>query len=205
MVYSGRIGTSKRPRGGSRAERSGLGFGRGRARCVTGQIGTRGVRPASMVDMNESLILKNGLPWRVGIVPSARRTSVSRQRAGLARINPLASSGKMVVMREQSIMQRVQLEASRRGYRLFRNNVGCLPDARGVPVRYGLCPGSSDLIGWRPLTITPDMVGHTVAQFVAVEVKGPAGKATPEQLRFLDAVTSAGGVALIARGEGQLP
>lgn len=108
-------------------------------------------------------------------------------------------------MREQSIMQRVQLEASRKGWRVFRNNVGVLPDRRGVPVRYGLCPGSSDLIGWRELVITPDMVGHTVAQFVAVEVKGPTGKATPKQMKFLEAVARSGGVAVIARGEGALP
>ena len=108
-------------------------------------------------------------------------------------------------MRETSILQRVQLDASRRGYRLFRNNVGQLLDARGVPVRYGLCPGSSDLIGWRELVITPDMVGHTVAQFVAVEVKTPTGKPTPQQMRFLEPVASAGGVAVIARGEGALP
>lgn len=102
-------------------------------------------------------------------------------------------------------MQRVQLEATRKGWRVFRNNVGQLLDARGVPVRYGLCPGSSDLIGWRELVITPEMVGQTVAQFVAVEVKTPTGKATPQQMQFLDAVERAGGVAVIARGEGALP
>lgn len=108
-------------------------------------------------------------------------------------------------MREQSILQRVQLDASRRGYRLFRNNVGQLLDGRGVPVRYGLCPGSSDLIGWRELVITADMVGHTVAQFVAVEVKTPTGKATAQQMQFLESVAASGGVAVIARGEGALP
>lgn len=108
-------------------------------------------------------------------------------------------------MRESSILQRVQLDASRRGYRLFRNNVGQLLDARGVPVRYGLCPGSSDLIGWRELVITADMVGHTVAQFVAVEVKTATGKPTPQQMRFLESVAASGGVAVVARGEGSLP
>lgn len=108
-------------------------------------------------------------------------------------------------MREAAIMQRVQLEASRKGWRVFRNNVGQLLDARGVPVRYGLCPGSSDLIGWRELVITPEMVGGTVAQFVAVEVKTPTGKATAQQIQFLEAVARAGGVAVIARGEGALP
>lgn len=108
-------------------------------------------------------------------------------------------------MREQSIMQRVQLDASRNGYTLFRNNVGQLLDGRGVPIRYGLCPGSSDLIGWRPLTITADMLGATVAQFVAVEVKTPTGKPTAQQIQFLESVAQAGGVAVIARGPGALP
>lgn len=31
--------------------------------------------------------------------------------------------------------------------RLFRNNVGVLPDRRGVPVSFGLLPGSADHIG----------------------------------------------------------
>lgn len=102
-------------------------------------------------------------------------------------------------MREQAIMQRVMLAASRLGWRIFRNNVGVLPDRRGVPVRYGLCPGSSDLIGWRSVTITPAMVGDTIAQFVAVEVKTPSGKVSPEQMAWLTAVLEAGGVAMVAR------
>lgn len=101
-------------------------------------------------------------------------------------------------------MQRVQLAASRLGWRLFRNNVGCLPDARGVPVRYGLCPGSADLVGWRSLEVTPDMVGQTIAQFVAVEVKGPKGRLTEQQAQWLNAVELAGGLTVVARGPEDL-
>lgn len=108
-------------------------------------------------------------------------------------------------MREQAIMQRVQLAASRLGWRLFRNNVGVLPDRRGVPVRYGLCPGSADLVGWRSVTITPDMVGQTLAQFTAVEVKGPTGRLTPEQAAWLQAVDQAGGLTVVARSADDLP
>ena len=65
-------------------------------------------------------------------------------------------------------------------------------------MRYGLCKGSSDLIGWRSLTITPDMVGQTVAVFAAIEVKD-RGTPTPEQLHFIAQVQAAGGLAGVAR------
>jgi hypothetical protein len=82
--------------------------------------------------------------------------------------------------------------------RLWRNNTGALKDAQGRLVRYGLCQGSSDLIGLRTITITPDMVGQTVAVFTAIEVKD-RGRATPEQQAFIAMVQQAGGLAGIAR------
>jgi hypothetical protein len=82
---------------------------------------------------------------------------------------------------------------------LYRNNCGVLQDRRGVPVRYGLQPGSSDLIGWRTVTITPDMVGQRIAVFTSIEVKTPTGRVKPEQQQWLDAVQAAGGIAGVAR------
>lgn len=102
-------------------------------------------------------------------------------------------------MSEQVIQQQIRLELSRGPVRLWRNNTGALRDQRGQLVRYGLCQGSSDLIGYRSVEITADMVGTTIAQFVAVEVKGPEGRPTPEQQAFLRQVASAGGLAGIAR------
>jgi hypothetical protein len=70
-------------------------------------------------------------------------------------------------------------------------------------VNYGLAVGSSDLIGWKPVVITPDMVGKTIAQFVCVECKTKAyGATTEEQDNWLDQVAQAGGDAYIARPEG---
>jgi hypothetical protein len=100
---------------------------------------------------------------------------------------------------EQTIQQRIRLALSRGPVRLWRNNTGALRDQRGQLVRYGLCQGSADLIGYRSITVTPEMVGTTIAQFAAVEVKAPTGRTTPEQEAFLRLVAEAGGVAGVAR------
>lgn len=83
--------------------------------------------------------------------------------------------------------------------RIFRNNVGLARFPDGSTVRYGLCPGSADLIGWREVTITPEMVGQTVAQFLSVECKAPKGRASELQDAWFFAVKRAGGIAVIAR------
>lgn len=72
------------------------------------------------------------------------------------------------------------LEYDALGWRLFRNNSGVLLDKRGVPVRFGLGNTSAqvnavwkspDYFGWRPVLITPDMVGDVIAQAAGVEFK----------------------------------
>jgi hypothetical protein len=63
----------------------------------------------------------------------------------------------------------------------------------------GLFPGSGDLIGWRTITITPDMVGKPIAQFLSIEVKTPTGRVRPDQRNWLDQINAAGGLAIIAR------
>ena len=84
--------------------------------------------------------------------------------------------------------------------RLFRNQVGSLPDPRtGRLVTFGLARGSADLIGWRTVTITPDMVGHRLAVFTSIEVKTPTGRVRPDQAAWMGAVQAAGGIAGIAR------
>ena len=84
--------------------------------------------------------------------------------------------------------------------RIFRNQVGSLPDPRtGRLVTFGLARGSADLIGWRTVTITQAMVGSRIAVFTSIEVKTPTGRIRPEQQAWLDAVTHAGGLAGIAR------
>lgn len=110
---------------------------------------------------------------------------------------------------EAAIQKRVQLTATRAGWRLWRNNVGALKDARGVPVRYGLANDSaalnkvvksSDLVGIKPVLITADMVGHTIGQFVAREVKAggwvySGNSHERAQLKFIELVVGLGGDA----------
>lgn len=103
-------------------------------------------------------------------------------------------------MKEADIMRSIQLDLSKDpNIRLFRNNVGVLQDVNGQHVRYGLCPGSSDLIGWTAVEVTPSMVGTRIAIFTAQEVKTPTGRVTVEQENFIAAVIRAGGFAGVVR------
>jgi hypothetical protein len=117
---------------------------------------------------------------------------------------------------EHEIQQRVLLAHGSGPVRLFRNNVGTgwagqatrvtagnlqaiahtlrpgdVVVRSGRPLHAGLCVGSSDLIGYRRV--------DGVAQFVALEVKSATGRPTPEQTRFLDHISSAGGCAAVIR------
>lgn len=85
------------------------------------------------------------------------------------------------------------------GARLFRNNVGLLRDAQGTYVHYGLCIGSSDVIGWTPVVIGPEHVGRTLAVFTAFECKVGRNTTTVEQGDFIAAVKAQGGIAAVVR------
>lgn len=84
---------------------------------------------------------------------------------------------------ETDILQACRLAASEAGAVVFRNNTGKLQDKNGRWVDFGLCVGSSDLIGWYK------------GKFLAIEVKKPGKKPKSQQLNFIDAVNNAGGIA----------
>lgn len=126
-------------------------------------------------------------------------------------------SGRMhspLGMSEAAVQTQVRVAASEQGWRLWRNNVGAVTTAEGSHVRYGLCNESrrqntmfksSDLIGIRPVPVTMGMLGQTIGQFVAVEVKRRDWKpgASPRekaQGAFLKLVQSFGGHAFFSTG-----
>lgn len=101
-------------------------------------------------------------------------------------------------MSETAIVREAILKGSGEG-RLFRNNVGVLKDHLGHRIRYGLCNGSSDIIGWTPVVVTPEMVGRRLAIFTAYECKEEA-RLTAEQQAFLTIVQAAGGLGAVIHG-----
>jgi hypothetical protein len=100
---------------------------------------------------------------------------------------------------ERDIQNAIRIAATAAGSRLFRNNVGVLLDQRGQRIAYGLCHGSSDLIGWTPRVIG----GIPVAVFTAIEVKKPGGRLEPHQRQFIEQVLAAGGIAGRATSEAE--
>lgn len=115
-------------------------------------------------------------------------------------------------MLEHDLQNQIRVGVSERSSAtLFRANVGMawtgkrvhreggnvrIEDAR--PLSTGLPKGFPDLFGLRPLLITPEMVGQTIAQFVFIEVKQPKRKPTETQratMDFLIKQGACGGVA----------
>ncbi len=118
-------------------------------------------------------------------------------------------------MNESPILESLLRKLNRGNIRMFRNNVGVAYQGNvkdlgfrkkliinSSVIKFGLCPGSSDLIGWKSITITPEMVGQRIAVFTAVEVKRPKkSRASEGQLNFIEQVKQAGGIGLIVKSE----
>lgn len=120
---------------------------------------------------------------------------------------------------ESRVQSLVRLEASAKGMRLFRNNVGALEDSRGRFVRYGIANDSKamntqfksgDLIGIRPHIVTPSDVGKKFGLFLSRECKRGGWTFNPNdaheqaQWRWMQFVNMMGGDAAFAAGEGTL-
>lgn len=128
----------------------------------------------------------------------------------------------MQAMKESTTQRAIWLaSAALSGVVLFRVNSGrawlgsgqpqrlrdgsvVIPGARPVALGLALASGDpvvgqSDLLGWRTITITPEMVGAQVAVLVALECKRTTGgRTSADQARFIDTVRRAGGIAGVA-------
>ncbi len=98
---------------------------------------------------------------------------------------------------EAAIQQEIRLMSATKGTSLLRNNNGACFDNTNRLIRYGLGHDSeklnkvfksSDLIGINPVTITPQMIGRVIGQFMAIEVKRegwkPPGRGSKAYARY---------------------
>lgn len=135
---------------------------------------------------------------------------------------------KLVIMankNEGDLMRSIMLRLSRiPGTKVFRNNVATAwvgaskmfnkPETVNVKpgdvlihnariLHAGLCVGSSDIIGFKSVVVTPEMVGKTIAIFAGVEIKTASGKLSKEQIAFIDTLNRFGAIGAVARNEDE--
>ena len=105
---------------------------------------------------------------------------------------------------ETSVWKQAQLDLSPLGYRLFRNQryKGQIVKNGVITKGYancGLCDGAGDLVGYRIITVTQDMVGQLFAQYVNLEAKIDTGYPSPEQKILNEQIRKDGGIAGVIR------
>jgi hypothetical protein len=133
---------------------------------------------------------------------------------------------------ETNILKILMLKLSKRKVSIFRNNVGTgwvgkahkvtkptLVYVNGQPVNLkpgdivireprplqaGLHKGSSDLIGWKTVEITTEMIGKKVAVFCSIEGKKHNGRVSSEQAIWIQNIRNAGGIAGVSRSEDEV-
>jgi len=88
---------------------------------------------------------------------------------------------------ESLIQKEIMLALSQAGCMVWRNNTGSYKDGDRF-IRYGLCKGSSDIVG-----LTNGGV------FIAVEVKSATGRVSNDQINFIDNVRRKNGISFVAR------
>lgn len=122
-------------------------------------------------------------------------------------------------MKESNVLRSAWLAVASLGTTVFRINTGkgwvasggkpqrlvdgsvLVPNARPIALGYAdpkgdPIEGTSDLGGWTTITVTPEMVGHKVAVFTAIETKESGGGVKRKaQINFTSRVIAAGGIA----------
>lgn len=147
-------------------------------------------------------------------IPPGAVAELQTRVLGLDGSQPSAAAGTS----EAAVQNLVRVEASRKGGRLWRNNVGAGYSEDGSFMRWGLANDSAqvnkvvksaDLIGLIPVTITKAHVGQVFGRFLSREVKAAGWRysATPRevaQLNWATLVNTLGGDAGFATAEGTI-
>lgn len=119
-------------------------------------------------------------------------------------------------MTESEIQKRVRVEASKQGFTAFRNNRGfawqgaikkignMIQLFNPRRIEFGLTNGASDLIGFKSIKITKEMVGKNIAVFSAIECKAQNGKLSEHQKNFLTRVKESGGISIVSKSEADI-
>jgi hypothetical protein len=89
------------------------------------------------------------------------------------------------------------------GNKVVRLDDGSIVIKDPRPFITGLPNGFSDLFGFTPVEITPDMVGQILAIFTAIEVKTAKGRVTDDQKNFITQIKASGGFAGVARSQDE--
>ena len=123
---------------------------------------------------------------------------------------------------ETNLTNKLRLLVSKLGGRLWRANAGKFWGGKRItlpplisaklgsraaivnpsPIQ-GLPKGFSDTFGFVPVEITPEMVGKTLAVFVALEVKAEDGKLRKEQISFIKTIHLNNGIAAFVRSRSR--
>jgi hypothetical protein len=114
-------------------------------------------------------------------------------------------------MKEQGIQNQILTAMGRKGAYALRINSGTFWGGKMVkhdgkylvlenPTKIqGAIAGTSDIVGCKPITITPEMVGNKIGRFVAIEVKKPGENAKDHQAKYLSVMKSMGAIVGVAR------
>lgn len=89
--------------------------------------------------------------------------------------------------KETALMRKIMVALSEAGCFVLRTNSGVYYDSQGNRVTIGF-KGLSDLIGYTP-----------EGKFFALEIKTPAGRASQEQVKFIESCYRSGAIAGFAR------
>lgn len=151
------------------------------------------------------------LDWaRAWGVSTAALADLQRRLSGLS-----PTGAPTADLSEAGVQSRVRLAAAKRGWHLWRNNVGAGHIDGGQFVRWGLANDSAqlnavcksaDLVGVRPVLVTERHVGQVIGQFVSLECKHSAWRWTNTdheraQRNWANVINAAGGYARFVTSE----